>query len=684
MRRSARRALQSDMNSDHLPDLPAHDALSTPPGSPRLATATTPPQHAAHSSEHADMPQAASPSSPQPMSTGGGSVQSSPTTDQHPPSPAASASPTSPPCKVRLTMAYPHDPLAADKWKAAEGRAAEAEQEACRLRASDKKARKELAAVRKQHQAFVEQEARAIQKAVRAADGAMVLQLSKVKYALYDAKRAIQKAGSESTWRLNARTETAEREAELMRVRLELRDKDLKLAAQSTRLQQLEARAEHSKLSIASSAAAATAAEQGRVAAIKERAAAEKAATAAEAEAAEGERALEAERQDRLSVLSHVESQLKDSEAEVGRVTARLQQQVEQRLRLVALPESRNWKVSTATAANYRSMEVQALVELLESRHWRPEDIATALASACFKGTTEPISLQFFYQKEFWYLRTGWMRSVLLELETEGKWSAGGTVLLKVAGPFSEGQIDCIYHHLANNYHPDIDRHKRADLLANPFDTTDVVKVPRPVSSRWRWVPLFQAAKKALHVETDETGTVAVRPFLTLATDIFRADSASGSILPHVGRSPDHPLVLTLMLDGFPLDKQSIEHLCLANSSLHDGVALHSEAALRCGVIAGMKETNATFARLFETKGVGADLNAIASGSISLPCDCDSPGTVCQPCDCDSQKIFTRLAVGADRKAIEALRGSGPCSPWCETCGREVQHTAPLRMLLHL
>ena len=82
-----------------------------------------------------------------------------------------------------------------------------------------------------------------------------------------------------------------------------------------------------------------------------------------------------------------------------------------------------------------------------------------------------------------------------------------------------------------------------------------------------------------------------------------------------------------------------------------------------------MKETNATFIRLFETKGVGADLNAIASGSICLPSDCDSPE--------DSQTVFTRLAVGADRKAIEALRGSGPCSPWCEKCGREVQHVLP-------
>ena len=97
-------------------------------------------------------------------------------------------------------MAYPQDPQGAeDKWKAIEDRAAEAEQEAFRLRASDRKARKELAVLRYRYQVFIEQEARAIQKAVRAADGAMVLQLSKVKYALHDAKIALQKSNVEST-----------------------------------------------------------------------------------------------------------------------------------------------------------------------------------------------------------------------------------------------------------------------------------------------------------------------------------------------------------------------------------------------------------------------------------------------------------------------------------------------------
>ena len=233
-------------------------------------------------------------------------------------------------------------------------------------------------------------------------------------------------------------------------------------------------------------------------------------------------------------------------------------------------------------------------------------------------------------------------------------------------GPFSETQLDLIHHHLSDDYHPDIDRHKRANLLHNPFDERDIVKVPRHIACRWRWTALFQAAKRALNAETDETGTIAVKPFLKLACDIFRDDSSSGSIAARVGRSAEHPIVYTLMLDGFPLDKQSVEHFCLANSSLHDSVALHSEAALRCGLVAGMKETNAGFATVFEKPGVGNDLNAIASGSICLPSEEDG-----------TEIVYTRLAIGADRKAIENLRGCGPCSPWCKKCDRSVQHVLP-------
>ena len=287
-------------------------------------------------------------------------------------------------------MAYPKDPAATDKWQAIEDRLAAAEQvarvqekEARRWEVSAKKARAELVALGKQHKAFLKLEARAIKKAVSAARGELIQELAKLESTLYDARIAANTTARERGWRHRE-------QPELARMQSELRENESLLAAQSSRLLQFESRSEHSKQNSKALAVAAAAAEQGRVAA-------EAASADAEAETV----AAEAEKSKFRASLSEVQSQLKAAEAEVGKVTARLEQQVEQRLRIADLPETRNWNVSAGAVAVYRSKEVQALVELLESRPWRPEDIAAALASACFKDTAEPISLQVFDQKEF-------------------------------------------------------------------------------------------------------------------------------------------------------------------------------------------------------------------------------------------------------------------------------------------
>ena len=637
------------------------DATPAPFPHPDSPPGTPPPRRAGGASgANSSPPHAnpASPASPQPMSTS--SAHSSPAACASPPSPASSASPTSPPCKVRLTMVYPKDPDTTLKWKAMEDRVEAAEllarqqqQDASDWRGKHRRAKADIKALGERRVTA----ARELKRAVSAARGATKLELEKLKSAYHDARRVLDRENYECTYRKRMDRLAAEQRAELANMKLKLAESEAQQVALSTRFGQLESRAAHSKEQVARMTAAAVASGQR-----------EAAAATVEAELESELAEVEGERKQGLRSMTQLQCQLKESERQLEKTQARLELVVEEQLLVTSLPAIRNWDgVKPTAAAVYRTREVNALVKLLESRLWRAEDISRALALACFKDTAEPVYLSVFNQCEFWGLRLGWMRSVHQDLETEGKWGPGLVVKLHVAGPFSERQIDMLHHETGGDYHADIDRHKRAPLLTNPFDETDIVMVPRPFACRWRWVPPFQAAKRALNVETDETGTIAIRPFLTLAIELYRHDRASASISDLVGRSADCPLVLTLMLDGFPLEKQSIEHLCLSNASLSDGVALHSEAALRCGVIAGMKETNESFERLFEAPGVGADLNAIASGSVCLPCDeGDTTDT-----------LHTVLNVGADRKAIENMRGCGPCSPWCRDCGRAVQHLLP-------
>jgi hypothetical protein len=501
----------------------------------------------------------------------------------------------------------------------------------------------------------------------------MVLELAKVQSALHDARKAVIRSHHESSERHRMAVAAREIVAELARLKFALRESEAQCTALSSRLKQLEERAEHRKVDVVNMLANTSAAEERAAAAAT-------VAAIAEAGLAASEVTLEAEKQQAVSSLARLQTQLLESEKQVSLTQAQLEATIEESdsrtLRLSVLPAARNWEVKATTAANYCADEVHALVEVLESRPWRAEDISRALAVACLFGTAEPIYLQVFDQREFWDLRTGWMRSVHTELETEGKWGPDLVVKLRVAGPFSERQIETLHHETGGTYRPDIDRNKRTPLIVNPHNNADIVMVPRPFACRYLWAPMFQAAKRALNVETDESGTVAVRPFLTLACDMHRDDHASGSIAPEVGGSADNPLILTLMFDGFPLEKQSLEHMCLSNASVRDGIALHSEASLRCGLVAGTKETNAGLARLFEMAGVGADLNTIAAGTVCLPCpDGDADRT--------PVTLHTRLNISADRKALEALRGSGPCSPWCRDCGSAVQHILPWARSAH-
>ena len=289
--------------------------------------------------------------------------------------------------------------------------------EASRLRLELSVVSGDLAALRKQQK----RHALVIKLAVRAAHGEYLLELNKLRSVLHDAKAAVSRSKHEVSIRMQLRATMADRQAELVRLRFQLSEKESQLAAQSIRLQQLEVRAEHSRQQSASMAAATAAAKQDKQEAEAASAVAEAASAAAEAELSDCERALGAEKKDHLASLSQVQRQLGDAEMQVSKVQAQLEDRVEQQLRVVDLPPSRNWAVSVASKAVYRSLEVQALVELLESRLWRPEDIATALSLACFEDTAEPTLLQVFDQKEVWYLRTrGWMRAVHLELETGG------------------------------------------------------------------------------------------------------------------------------------------------------------------------------------------------------------------------------------------------------------------------
>ena len=102
-------------------------------------------------------------------------------------------------------------------------------------------------------------------------------------------------------------------------------------------------------------------------------------------------------------------------------------------------------------------------------------------------------------------------------------------------------------------------------------------------------------------------------------------------------------LQLNILMDGFPLDEQSIEHLCFANCSMPESYAMHS----KCVTVGRMSESNAGFKKMFDHNNLG-----------------------------DGSHYHRR------QKGVEASIGCGPCSVWCR-CPKGLQRKLPWARAAH-
>ena len=130
---------------------------------------------------------------------------------------------------------------------------------------------------------------------------------------------------------------------------------------------------------------------------------------------------------------------------------------------------------------NARGAEVGVLVNVLQCRPWRLDDIVAALMTAEIDG--EVLLLMLFNTEPMWGLRLGWLRSVVDDLE-RGRWGAGFAVKMRTQGPASERLLDSFRYGFSFSYDAAIDRHKPEVWLRNPHDLTDVAYLPCPITNR--------------------------------------------------------------------------------------------------------------------------------------------------------------------------------------------------------
>ena len=120
---------------------------------------------------------------------------------------------------------------------------------------------------------------------------------------------------------------------------------------------------------------------------------------------------------------------------------------------------------------------------------------------------------------------------------------------------------------------------------------------------------------------------------------------------PSLGLSPERPIKVCCMMDGFPVDTISLTQWCVALASLKPDLCDQSEALLRCFAITGLSESNAKFHRTLSENHLGDDLTQIVTTSKIF-----------------SDRLLTRYVdqyYAADKKANDAGRG---CAPGCAHC----------------
>eukprot|EP00965_Chrysotila_dentata_P001833 60636-Pleurochrysis_carterae.AAC.1 len=134
-------------------------------------------------------------------------------------------------------------------------------------------------------------------------------------------------------------------------------------------------------------------------------------------------------------------------------------------------------------------------------------------------------------------------------------------------------------------------------------------------------------------------GTIASLRLRDVIADLIVSHRQHNLMLDDAGSTPDKPVELTIMFDGFPVERISICHFCVANASLRPELSSQSEQLLRVVSCARISETNRQLRRALELNSFDADFNAcVSKGGISLP---------------DGSFVHTKMLVTADKKGVE-------------------------------
>ena len=207
-------------------------------------------------------------------------------------------------------------------------------------------------------------------------------------------------------------------------------------------------------------------------------------------------------------------------------------------------------------------------------------------------------------------------------------------------------------------YSRDHDRYMLPVWVTPPYDSHLVrprcLRFPEPIPPIYLIKEEFQRYQSELHVEVSSDGKVASHSFKEKVIELHEQHEAAGMLRAGVGQTEENCHEITYSFDAFPCKGISIEHAVIFSSSLK----VESQSEQLCKILCAgiIKENNEGINRMHCNRKMNIEFNQIAARGFVV-------GTT-------GQKIWVRLMLACDKKAVEMFVGCVPGCAWCE-CTKE-------------
>ena len=259
---------------------------------------------------------------------------------------------------------------------------------------------------------------------------------------------------------------------------------------------------------------------------------------------------------------------------------------------------------------------------------------------------------------QVWDLRLKWIAGLLHGLGQK-QWSVTAMVGVMVENCLSFNDLQKFRQALSLEYSKDHDRYMQPVWFVAPQDKHLVrprfLRVPEPIPAVHLIKEEFRKYQGELKIEVSEDGKVASHSFQQKVVEMHEHHKANLMLAEGCGASEGNRHAIVYAFDAFPVKGISVEHAVIFSASLLN--ESQSEALCKIIFAALTKENNEGINRMHSNRKLDVEFNRmLARGWVF-----GSDGTT---------KIWVKIIIACDKKAVENFVGCAPGCAWCE-CSKD-------------